>query len=200
LLSPGPQSRPFCIESSIANGLDSHGAAGLWVGCLHSFNKHPHGRISHFNSQYYCANMSVDKLNKEQAMREIKFRGYSDATGWVYGGIAFGSGYATLITRLDSEGGDVEVAPDTVGQYIGLLDKNRREIYEGDILELSGFIGQSDPPEKFIVEYDDGIASFIYEDKPRGKSRCRFGISIMECNLIVIGTIHDNPELVEAKS
>lgn len=72
-------------------------------------------------------------------------------------------------------------------QFTGLKDKNGKEIYEGDIIEMRDY-GKN---YKFIVKY---INSGFYS--------CGIGtlksINLLaSTNKIVVGNIYENPELIE---
>lgn len=75
------------------------------------------------------------------------------------------------------------VIPETVGQFIGLLDNNGKEIYEGDCVRFQIHDGAT------VVWNKDG-ACFEFM---ANKHYCDSNIA-QECE--VVGNIHENPELI----
>ena len=136
-------------------------------------------------------------------MREILFRGKRlDNGDWVYGYYVHigpvSCHRAYIIPEYASSLQVNEVDPSTVGQYTGLKDKNGKRLMEGDIIDASaewwdasGPAGHSSPiiPVEWC-EYYCGFDPFANYD-------CDCGVFIYANNCIVIGNIHDNPELLE---
>lgn len=113
-------------------------------------------------------------------MRKIRFRG---------GDLIQRMGYMpSIMFPYNSNGkvqyGECAVKRETVGQFTGLLDKNGREIYEGDILN------EVETNRSVEVVYD--APEFCYADNTFGY---RF-LNLPE-NYIVVGNVYDNPELLK---
>lgn len=119
-------------------------------------------------------------------MREI-FRGKRADNGeWIYGDLM----QNVDCIKIREQEKDIkhisksfEIIPETVGQYIGLTDKNGTMIWEGDIVKHYNSV--------YEISYITKYARFAGRN-----SNCIFA-SIPFGNTEVIGNIHDNPELLK---
>ena len=122
-------------------------------------------------------------------MRDIKCRGLrvdnkEFVHGWYFESF---TGIAYIIVMHDHILGITEmyeVVKETVGQFTGLLDKNGKDVYEGDIVRYGNEFDFLDCE----VEFEFGCF-------------CVGRLNLKDTNLfdsIVIGNIHANPELLES--
>lgn len=133
-------------------------------------------------------------------MRKIKFRGKGIADNeWYFGDLIqtrFGTtwiiteDYTTATEEISlNTCASPQVKAETVGQYTGLHDKNGKEIYEGDILQID--------IERAWVMWNERYGYFelvpigdYYFDSPV------IGQAIEYTDATVIGNIYENKELL----
>ena len=142
--------------------------------------------------------------------RIIKFRGKRVDNGeWVYGSLRTDyltqqkeSGLRMCFIynqdRYNLDLNDIKVYPETVGQFTGLTDKNGKEIYEGDIINVTNkgiYNGNR------VVVFDESLLCYVlvwaelidsWNGTQHGTTFLKVSSGI-KCNLI--GNIHENPEL-----
>ena len=143
-------------------------------------------------------------------MRTIKFRGKKPTNGvWVYGSLVYSNEIQAAIYFQTGRGlvksmEWVYVNPETVCQFTGFLDKNGKEIYEGDVLRSDEYpyscIGDKARDNYYAVVYYceegacfgtvtvknpnssvAGISDGILDDVEREKMK----------NFEVVGNIHE---------
>lgn len=131
-------------------------------------------------------------------MRDIRYRGKRKDTGeWVFGypletkmsgAYIIGTKMRSKPHRQGVEIGDVvwqhEVYPETVDQFTGLKDINNQDIYENDILSIND-------AGNYVVAYAEGCFGAWDND-----GFTPFRQSIWGLGGVIIGTQHDNPNLL----
>lgn len=148
--------------------------------------------------------------------RVIKFRGKRIDNGqWVYGY------YSTSIEKGDNGGTECNyretcvelhyinnklVYPNTVGQYIGIEDDNKKELYDGDIVTVikditvheKGYLDREVPIEiNYVVVFDLEELDFKATNGKEDYGNNFKYLSCCEDELIKVGNKFDNPELLE---
>ncbi|MFA5217161.1 YopX family protein [Sulfuricurvum sp.] len=130
-------------------------------------------------------------------MRIIKFRAWDkDVKEMEIVGAIYWDGYGKVITCNTEGHKHYMTEPDQfiLMQFTGLLDKNGKEIYEGDLLQFD-----NDSSVCFEVFYDADEARFNCCRVHYHGSRCGCYIPKIESkHLSVIGNIYENPKLLEA--
>lgn len=137
-------------------------------------------------------------------MREILFRGKRiDNDEWVYGYLVEATNVitdkkATFIFEQDATyfthgefACSFEVKPETVGQYTGVIDKNGKKVFEGDVVEYDGSCGE--------IVFVERRGAFMSNEKDMYgewlSNLPQYGTGIVE----IIGNIYDNKEILEDK-
>lgn len=127
-------------------------------------------------------------------MREIVFRGKRIDNGeWVVGMLARYNPIYDAANIVDEREILVPVVAETVGQYTGLTDKNENKIFEGDIVVDSYCLSKNNLSNASTIKYGEwncncchGVFGWTCD-----------GNTDMRDELVVIGNIHDNPELLK---
>lgn len=131
--------------------------------------------------------------------RKIKFRGKDEQGEWQEGHLLVQLGTHYILTPIWEMYRNEYVETDrstkhrvsacTVSQFTGILDKNGKEIYEGDIVEYTTCYFGNEKRHRKVVEWE----SFDSDDFGEPHNIGYFNLSeYME----VIGNIYDNPELL----
>ncbi len=128
--------------------------------------------------------------------REILFRGKRTDNGeWTHGYLFRIWEKAYICWGTVNDIPDMkEVDPETVCQYTGLIDKNGRKIFEGDVVRYTDeVIGEEKVDE---VKYNETHAAFCRLHKREMGLQYLFIDEAIADRCEVIGNIFDNPELL----
>lgn len=134
---------------------------------------------------------------KGKEERKIKFRAWDKEKGR-YANFANDSHIVLMqngdIRRQDGFGSSSYIRQDdmVIEQFTGLLDKNGREIYEGDIVSMFG------DSQRSAVFWDEVAAGWSVTAQVSGYSKIQdeFLSSLIRV-CVVIGNIHENPNLLK---
>lgn len=130
--------------------------------------------------RHWCKDHKFDWM--QQPPREFLFRGKRvDTLEWAESNYPFGTISGGVVQH--------DFVPVTVGQYIGVNDRKKKKIFEGDIIKYD--FGEDQIGVQYaVIQYSGSYHSFMIEPL-HNWMYCR----IEECE--VVGNIYDNPEFLE---
>jgi len=119
-------------------------------------------------------------------MREIKFKAWNKKDNcWL--------GVELTLKDFEENKGITTNADDFIfSQYTGLKDKNGKEIYEGDIVEMDVWWKRHNYKE--LVKFEDG-RFYPFTEYYHTCEGIKLILSDIHCK--IIGNIYENPELME---
>lgn len=137
-------------------------------------------------------------------MREILFKGQRVDNGqWVYGMPLYGN-LDTTITEMQCYINNrhyiIEIKPESIGQFTGMLDKNGNKIFEGDKCKVT-FYNHIEKNSELImnVVFTDGGFALIKEGKITTESVIEDDRTFVPLyysqrpnEIEIIGNIHEN--------
>ncbi|MED3469087.1 YopX family protein [Bacillus thuringiensis] len=126
-------------------------------------------------------------------MREIKFRAW-DGMSWVYSECISKDGINWWILNNDDDNWLTCLDPQ---QYTGLKDKNGKEIYEGDVLDLS--LGDDSVLRCEVIYEAPSFCRKWYNANTIRLRQREIEPMAWNTHIVyeVIGNIYENPELLE---
>lgn len=108
--------------------------------------------------------------------------------------------YVSILDLINGDTSNLtDVDLDTIGQFIGLKDKNGKDIYNGDI--INAHRNDANFPLNYVVVFNEKELCF----RMRWVGRFKAGDGFYDESLLfnaykvfeVIGNIHQNPELLK---
>ena len=143
-------------------------------------------------------------------MREILFRAKRIDNGeWIEGGFYLEESHDLkadsmyiIVGTLDCVGCACKVIPETIGQYIGLADKNGKKIFEGDIVKCTDALNGIEFMAVVLFGNPNGEYNWGFQLKKISGDDANTDILLwaeMEesgAYIEALGNIFDNPELL----
>jgi len=119
-------------------------------------------------------------------MREIKFRAWDTEINKMVYPVTFSVIDNNLRPLKLNTDGNSSYKFFPLMQYTGLKDKNGKEIFEGDEINVDGYISQ-EGNRHYVEFYKGAFGSNVYSD---------FELLSKYKNIEIIGNIYENPELI----
>ena len=121
-------------------------------------------------------------------MRDIKFRAWDGINMHVYKWEKYVIQFNGIIGLFNKKSRSYDQVKWELMQYTGLKDKNGKEIYEGDIVEIDG---------KLFKDVKPRLSKMMWNESCYGwRLSLQSEIMIKSKHLEIVGNIHENPELL----